>query len=579
MKLLSLSVNKPREIPIPIYVLVVAVLGYVGVEMRYLDWGGVSAFVWPTTEVFPYLERLTDSNFAPNDFWLNAFSERYQPKHLVPNAVFFLQNLLGFSHYYDIYFLFKFWIVILHPVAAFCALATLLPGGLNSLARHTGQATLVVGVLLLGAPWFWSFVTIAWWPPMKTDVVPATISQVFGFVGIYCYSVCRFRILPILCFSVSALLHPLVGVSMLALNFCGRSFSVDELKKIFIFVVLVLGAPAILTLSVNAYDGGLSGAEVYEFVVKNYAPFHWKFSDFGTFLGISWWKISFLNISSLLVVGSLSLIVNRALKLSFRLAVIGIIVYAVVIVAHYVFVEVLKSKHGIYVAPIRMVIIVAWIQLLAVASLVSEIIGLISIGPNRQKAWDYFSFLSNSTRFNKTIVFAITLLFGSLGRFSFIILCVGIWVRPMIQDDPFDTVPNKTLKTWVMSTDKDAVFLTSPELSEQVLLFGRRSTFNHLIPFNEHKLVEWNERNTILLGDYDSWKSAAGNDPVIVGKSLGFASLTPSKLVDASRLYQIDFIVLLQNAVSPIAAEFFEEPPIVEIDGQIYIWRLDQFQK
>ena len=180
-----------------------------------------------------------------------------------------------------------------------------------------------------------------------------------------------------------------------------------------------------------------------------------------------------------------------------------------------------------------------------------------------------------------------TFLYKQLERFSlapvtfwFIAVIIScLFLRPHFQDNPFGDNYGSPLVTWVKTTPENTVIFSSQDLNEKVLLFGGRSTFLFLNPFNERNMAEWYDREKVYYGDYSEWRDKNSKESAMIQKARAFSKLTPAKVIDASEKYKIDFVILRNTTLAPINPDFFQFKPKFVIDGNIYIWTLSDLKK
>jgi hypothetical protein len=159
------------------------------------------------------------------------------------------------------------------------------------------------------------------------------------------------------------------------------------------------------------------------------------------------------------------------------------------------------------------------------------------------------------------------------------VLISCLYLKQYIQDNPFSDNKRSSLIAWLKTTPKDSVVFCSQDLNEKVLLFGGRSTFLFLNPFNERTMAEWYDRERVYYGDYSEWRDINSKDSAVIQKTRAFSKLTPKKVIDASEKYRIDFVILLNTTLAPINQEFFKFEPRKIIDGNIYVWALSDLKK
>ena len=250
---------KINEVPNLVYVLALSFCSL----CVFLFTGNHTAFEWTTTQDIPFILRLIDPEFLPNDFYTNSVigSPRFVFSYIVYGI-----TLLGVDWYTTLYLL-KLLLVLCVPPLLFLATHHIFMKWHPAAAQFKSYSTIVIMLFLcalglfaaafektiiFNRPFGWASIQLF----AANTVSPMSLSFFFGLLyNIASFQYGMFRHFSPLLLLTSTLIHPVIGMChfMFSLTFkLPIDFKKRSLVKLGVdFLIGIIGATVVLFLFKN----------------------------------------------------------------------------------------------------------------------------------------------------------------------------------------------------------------------------------------------------------------------------------------------------------------------------------------
>jgi hypothetical protein len=512
-----------------------------------------TAFNWPSIDMAPYLERQADSNFVPNDFFTNASSQP-NPRHIFGFSIVFLTDIFDTEWYTVFYFLLVFFSLTIIPLF----FLTIIAAFRTKITDDRRYILAIILTALLVSTVFMSKIlalfSIGWWSPLMTGPMTQTLSLFIGLI--FCWLALsqqrkyEYYFLPLLFFAT--LVHPAIGLFVF-LFFLALDSYTPRFKYYLISLFGSIGG-AFVTLAILFPPQTKHNAQdfIYYYIIENHS-FHYLISDLASFTAIPWY-VSFVMI---LGIFSTAFFFGYYVKDRYLqyLSLISFLLYSGVVLAQYVFIELLPLKIVAIIGPVRFSMFGFWLALVLLVYICAQYAprGLVPA-------------LSQIT-FPKYR--------SALAICGTVFICFFI-IALSYKDNPQQSFESQylNLMTWVSkNTQPEDVFAVFPNFppTHVPLILKRGVFYGNGFPFTEDGFAEHTARKELIYGLQTQVESLPGQQPW--EKTISFyRSLVPEDFIRASQSFRLDYVII----ESEYADKFINFQPLFSNDG-IYLYSVNSF--
>lgn len=511
-----------------------------------------TAWDWPALDMAPLVARQLDASFLANDFFTNASAEP-NARHVFGHVLLTVAQLLG-GDWYAAMFLLKVVAVVFLPVLWYLVLTgwatNWFDRGANTpsvtnaeskspaIVRGAFSILAFIAILLVIRPSWGNNFSIAWWSPFQPQATSATYAQLCALVGcVAALTTSRLRnAIAIVAWFVASLLHPAIGLFMLALHAIAM-FDTVRIRDLPLTAIVCWVVPCGILATVYKPTLSLTADEfIQHYVVGHHAAHYWP-AEFGTLTGKPWWH-SFALVAGAMLAAAAYGMATRNRRFA-TLALLCAATYVGCVGLQYFAVVTWPSKLLATIGPVRFSSLGYW-QLALLASILA--------GDMVRRRMDATANVEQQPHALSRAIAA----WGSSGvprSWAIgLLLSTALYAGFVRRDDPIARLrsENDDFYAWVdKNTDAGSVFIAADSgLCVDLALVGRRAVFAGFgFPFREDFFAEHTERHELVYG-------TPGELAHFAGKSRGersgkfFRALTPRDFVQIADKYRLDYVIV-----------------------------------
>jgi len=491
-----------------------------------------TAIAWPAADNLPAVCRLMNNNCLTKDFFTNASSAsspRYPYVYLLRIITELVTNGIGGG-----LAVIKSFLLIILPFTLTMIVATATRSNSNirkdSIWLLVSLFAPIVIFLLQGR--VGALLSVAWWMPLNFEATPQNVALSLTLIGYLFYYFDRRYASSLLIF-IGGIIHPVMCLfaSIFAYILYSNMFEYKQNRLMLGHCVLPSILAAIFIKLSFDIDAGLSTEEfVNIYVIESHAS-HYLPSQFGTFSELHWY-VSYL----LVIVGLLfsSVALYKLGSQAWKNSLIATCVYAISIIAQYVFVEIWPNKFVATLGPSRFTMFGPWFMFIfsmhAILAVLEKVKGLEKFSGLSQRIF-------NLIRWRYVLV-----------GFAALCLYAALYTSKSYRFD-FINAEDKKLFEFAQKTSSSSDVFILPFGEVRIyfpLITGRSIFFGNGFPFSEQFFREYQKREAMVNGINKVIKNIPGS---WIGEKYSkyYQSLTPINFIEFAMSYQVDWVVVESN--------------------------------